>query len=262
MRVFRIFLVVVAASGWASQARGQEIEAFSVPAFAKAGEQVEAVLVVGRDDTSTVELEIVEFHYFHHPELAPEPDRWPHDRQMAHMKDVLEGRAQAYQPSLDDPKVRQILDSRMPRRRLPMERREDGSYRARWTAGHGRFYLRPYIDGQAADRLASLRVHCSQPRLDVIRHLADLVERSRQAAEERQSEQALALLSQADGAFRKGHGLRFMLTHHGFDPAPIEDGLSQACALTSSKPIKAASLLSDLLKRLQEMEGRFRQIEL
>ena len=86
-------------------------------------------------------LEVYEFHYIMFPELAPDEDTWPHDKQMSFMLDVIAGKVEGYKPLFTDDKVREILKI-SPMQTITLSSLDSKTYYTDWKAKHGRIFFR------------------------------------------------------------------------------------------------------------------------
>lgn len=171
--------------------------------------------------TGPVRLEVYTFHYPMFPYLAPPQDMWRHERQMAHMQDVLTGRTPRYEPDPTDPRVARILEVSS-REHVALEPAPDGSYSAAWKASHGRIFFRVAVGEEALEPLASMRVHCTYPDLRTVERLKETIGLMHLPLERGHGEVVARVYEQMAASYRVGHGLRFMLDHHGFETAAAD----------------------------------------
>ncbi len=160
-----------------------------------------------------VYLEVYEFHYIRHPELAPEEDTWFHNRQMDFMLEVLRGKTEPFKPSLDDEKMQKILEI-SPKRTIELKTENGILFYTDWVAKHGRIFFRVKIGDEYLKGVDTTRVHCRHIDMRTVEQLKDLLESIRLPLEHKNSMFAHQLLDQIYSSYTEGHSLQFMLKHH------------------------------------------------
>ena len=164
--------------------------------------------------TDNLYLEVYEFHYIMLPELAPDEDTWPHEKQMSHMEDVLAGKAEAYQPRLSEKKVRDILQ-RSPKEEINLSSMDNKIYYTDWKATHGRIFFRLRTDKDYFDdKIYTMRVHCQHIDMRAVEKLKEQIQAIRLPLEHKNRSFATDLYDDLYTTFIQGHSLSFMLQHH------------------------------------------------
>jgi hypothetical protein len=211
-----------------------------------------------RDVSGPVRLAIYTFHYPLYPELAPEPDTWSHERQMAHAQDVQSGRVPAaYVPDPADLEIEQILAAST-RATIDLSPAGEGAFSATWKATHGRLYFKVILDGEALAPVATMRVHCRHVDLRSVERLKESLELLRLPLQMEHGEVAMTLADQTTGAYETGHGLRYMLVHHGKETGDLDRGMELLVgAVRAGRWADARGLLDDLTAIVRDKEEEF-----
>lgn len=224
----------------------------------------EEVLTVSFDQevSGPVRLAIYTFHYPLHPELAPEPDTWSHERQMAHAQDVQSGRvSSAYVPDPADPRVGQIL-AVSNREIIDLSPTGERAYAATWKATHGRLFFKVVVGGEALAPVATMRVHCRHVDLRSVERLKESLELLLLPLQMEHAEVATTLADQVTAAYETGHGLRYMLAHHGMETEDLDLALTElAGAANEGRWAEARGLLDDVTAIVREKEDKFVTVE-
>lgn len=143
-----------------------------IPTFALEGDIVSITIRLDGTVDGDIELEEYEFHYIMNPDIAPEQDTWPHEKQMKYMQEVLNGKADPYAPSLEDENIKKILEI-SPKRTYKIRRSNDGSYAMNWQASHGKIFFRVRTGGRYIGGLYTIRVHCRHIDMRSFENLKD-----------------------------------------------------------------------------------------
>jgi len=185
----------------------------TLPTHSFEGSTERISLELSKVPSEPVYLEVYEFHYVRHPELAPEEDTWFHNKQMNFMFEVLMDRAEPFKPSLDDEKMQKILEI-SPKRTIELKTGNGRLFYTDWVAKHGRIFFRVKIGDEYLEDVYTTRVHCRHIDMRTVEQLKDLLESIRLPLEHKNSMFAQQLLDQIYSSYTEGHSLQFMLKHH------------------------------------------------
>ena len=208
-----------------------------------------------------VYLEVYEFHYVMHPELAPEEDIWSHNEQMNFMSEVLKGKAEPFKPSLDDEKMQKILEI-SPKQTIRLETKNGKLFYTDWVAKHGRILFRVRVGDEYLENIYTTRVHCRHIDMRTVEGLKDLLESIKLPLEHKNSIFAQQLFDQIYSSYTQGHSLQYMLNHHEQPTEEIDllfdklkDTLRQSDLETSKK------LVDEILGGISQKEEVFFSLE-
>lgn len=238
---------------------GAEVRDVDLNSFSQEGRLEQIKLRLDKPTDEPLFLEVYEFHPIMKPDLAPPEDTWKHERQMEHMRQVLAGNGSAYQPQSGDPKVEQILRTVEPLS-YPMQRLGDGDYAASWKAVHGRIYFRFRLGDKALEPVYSMRVHCRHADMRNAERFKQALHSLQLPLSHQHPEMAATVFEMAKEAYRRGHGLRYMMTHHEEDASRLDDGMTQLEAdIAEARWQDARTSLQRLLDEVRSAEHLFRQ---
>ena len=236
----------------------QSIEAVQIASHSLEGNVERIAFTFAEPVEEDLYLEVYEFHYIMFPELAPREDTWNHEKQMAYMTDVLNGTAKPYSPSLSDASVQQILEI-SPEETIKLISDDDRQYYTEWKAEHGRIFFRVKTDSAYVDQqVYSMRVHCSHIDMRSVEKLKDLLSGLKMPLEHKNSFMANNIYKGLFAVYTQGHGLQFMMKHHDFETADL-DNLFQhlSIAIRKSDFSQANNLLVSLKEEVRAAEQHF-----
>lgn len=208
-----------------------------------------------------VYLDVYEFHYIMHPELAPEEDALLHNEQMNFMSEVLKGRAEPFKPSLDSEKVQKILEI-SPKKTIKLETENGKLFYTTWIAEHGRMFFRARVGSEYLDNIYTTRVHCKNVDMRTVEQLKGLLESIALPLEHKNSMLAAQLFDQVYSSYTQGHSLRYILMHHGQPVEEIDALFEKLGAAIKRSDFEAAKNLADeILKEISRKEEVFFSLE-
>lgn len=184
-----------------------------IPDFAFEGDKIPIKVVLKDDIETDVVLEEYVFHHIMNQDIAPEPDTWPHEKQMSYMQDVIEGKSTPYKPSLKDEDIKKILEI-SPKTSYTLKPEKDGSYLLNWDATHGRIFFRMKAGGSYVGDLYTIRVHCKHIDMRSFEKLKETLEAMALPIEHKNLVMVETVSEGAHSIYMMGHSPRFMLGHH------------------------------------------------
>ena len=206
----------------------------------------------------TLYLEVYEFHYIMFPELSPEEDTWPHEKQMSFMEDVVAGRTGGHNPQLTDDKVREILEV-SPMQIVALSSLDGKTHYTDWEARHGRIYFRVRNEtGYIDNSVHTMRVHCRRIDMRTVERLKEQLQAIKLPLEHENSSFASKLLGDLNTTYTQGHSLRFMLHHHERETEDLDVLLAKLQeSIASSDFDQAGKLVSQIERKIAEKEKVF-----
>ena len=208
--------------------------------------------------TEDLFLEAYEFHYIMFPELAPDDDTWPHDKQMSFMEDVIAGRVEGYNPHITDEKVREILKV-SPMQTIALSSKDSKIYYTDWKAKHGRIFFRVKNETEYLnDAIYTMRVHCRHIDMRTVEKLKEKLQAIKLPLNHQNSSFAAKLYDDLYTTYTKGHSLRFMLQHHERETEDMDILFTQLQgSIANSDFDQAGKLVGQIENKITEKEKEF-----
>jgi hypothetical protein len=203
-------------------------------------------------------LEVYEFHYIMFPDLAPEEDTWPHEKQMSFMEDVAAGRAGGYDPQLTDDKVREILNV-SPMQTVSLSSLDGKTHYTDWKARHGRIFFRVRSEAEyLEDSVHTMRVHCRHIDMRTVENLKEQLQAIKLPLNHQNSSFAAKLYDDLYTTYTQGHSLRFMLQHHEKETEDVDILFTQLQGSIADTDFdKAEGLVGQIERKITEKEKEF-----
>lgn len=231
-----------------------------IPQFAFEGDIVPVKVTIDGEAKGIVTLEEYEFHYIMHPDIAPEPDTWPHKPQMEYMQAVIDGKVASFVPSIKDGNIKEILEI-SPKKSYTLKESPDGTYILNWNATHGRIFFRIKAGDEYVGDLYTTRVHCNHVDMRSFERLKDSLEAMALPLEHKNTAMAETVFEGAYSLYKMGHSPRFMLMHHEY-PADDLDALFDSLKekIENGDLEGAENKRAELFGMLIEKEGLFYEL--
>ena len=208
-----------------------------------------------------VYLEVYEFHHIMRPELSPEEDTWPHERQMQFTEDVLEGNAEPFKPELSDENIDKILEI-SGKETIKLETLDNQVFYADWTAKHGRFFFRVKTGNDYFNNVYTMRVHCKHIDMRTVEKLKDVLQAIRLPLEHRNALLAQQVFEQVYATYTQGHSLQFMLNHHEQQIDDLDALFEQLEQTVSNSALDdAKNLIIQIDQKINEKEEIFSKLD-
>jgi hypothetical protein len=208
--------------------------------------------------TENLYLEVYEFHYIMFPELAPDEDTWPHEKQMSFMEDVIAGKADGYKPHFTDEKVREILKI-SPMQTITLSSVDNKTHYTDWKAKHGRIFFRVKNETEyLSDTIYTMRVHCRHIDMRTVEKLKGQLLAIKLPLEHQNRSFATKLFNDVNTTYTQGHSLRFMLKHHEKDTEDLDVLFTQLKGTIANSDFnQAKKLVVQIEHKITEKEKEF-----
>jgi hypothetical protein len=208
--------------------------------------------------TENLYLEVYEFHYIMFPELAPDEDTWPHEKQMSFMVDVIAGRVEGYKPHFTDEKVREILKI-SPMQTVTLSSPDGKTHYTDWKAKHGRIFFRVKNETKYLnDTIYTMRVHCRHIDMRTVEKLKEQLQAIKLPLKHKNRSFATKLYNDLNTTYTQGHSLRFMLKHHEKETEDLDVLFTQLKgSIANSDFNQAEKLVVQIEHKITEKEKEF-----
>lgn len=209
-----------------------------------------------------VYLEVYEFHHIMRPELSPEEDTWPHEKQMQFTEDVLAGNAEPYSPELSDENISEILEI-SGKEIIKLETLDNQVFYTDWIVKHGRFFFRVKTGNDYLNNIYTMRVHCKHIDMRTVEKLKDLLQAIRLPLEHRDALLAQQAFEDVYATYTQGHSLQFMLKHHERQIDDIDALFAQLEQTVANSAFdNAKNLIVQIDQKISEKEEIFFKLDL